>query len=67
MARDAPIHIVAINHFEGTVSLASHPVAGRTVNMILNMDPVWENDKRREFIHALPVDSFTRFDVFDHL
>ena len=61
VAVDAPFHIVAINHFYRSITHASQTMAGGTIYLVLNVNPVGKDDKWWKFIHPLPRNSFTSF------
>lgn len=67
VAGDAPFHIVAINHFYRPITHASQTMAGGTIYLALNVNPVGKHNKWWKFIHPLPRNSFTFLHIFDNL
>jgi hypothetical protein len=67
VAVKAPLHIVPIDHLDGSFHRAREPVANGTINSALDVNPVGEDDERREFVHANPWDSLALLYILDDL
>jgi hypothetical protein len=65
VAVHAPFHIDAIQHLYGPIGYTRKTVAGRTVDIVLNMNPVGKNDKGRKLIHPIPRNSLPGLHIFN--
>jgi len=67
MTIQTPIHIEPVHHLHRVIRCACEAVADRAVDLILDVNPVWKDNVRRQLIHPVPRNPLSCLNIFDDL